>query len=598
MKNITKKIQKWINRSFRQRIAVFLIPMILTFIFVVSAVSYYVYDSSILREMKKNISGTVEQGNYTVDLYFQDVKTTIVQLTDNDSLLYMLQNYDKMSPIEKYYKQIEIDEALMNTSLIRDHISDCIIVGLNGYQTNMPDRQNLRYNRKILEEEWMQTYLEEDKKFFFTPSHLADYYPNNIEKKQVLSVILPVEPYGKRLGYIIVDMDFGRMNEIISARSDMGDLRYLIINETGQIIFSDDCEKINKKLPAHALQNMKKSNNFYFKDRNKNYFCVHEKSITTGWELLGLIPEDNIKKPAIQLLKLLCFSILPCFMLIAIFAATAISGRIRKPLDELVEQMKKVDIEEPKNFHVENSIGEIENLAQKITEMIERINNLVEQVYVAEMRSKDAQIEALISQIQPHFLYNTLQLIKTEAALGESRNVAETVNYLSRFLRYTVNNQEFYVSLEQELEYVRCYMEICKKRFPGKMNMEFTIGEKEMKYQIPKLILQPLIENSVKYGLRPKGEKGIIRILADVEEDESLLLCVEDNGVGMEQEKMGELLENIRNNKGKEHVGLRNVHERCVLYGDDSCGIQKIESKYLQYFRIYIRVKKGGEIHV
>jgi len=119
-----------------------------------------------------------------------------------------------------------------------------------------------------------------------------------------------------------------------------------------------------------------------------------------------------------------------------------------------------------------------------------------------------------------------------------------------------------------------------------------------MNYQIPKLILQPLIENSVKYGLRPKGEKGIIRILADVEEDESLLLCVEDNGVGMEQEKIEELLENVRNNKGKEHVGLRNVHERCVLYGDESCGIQKIESKYLQYFRIYIRVKKGGEIHV
>ena len=117
---------------------------------------------------------------------------------------------------------------------------------------------------------------------------------------------------------------------------------------------------------------MKKSNNFYFKDGNKNYFCVHEKSITTGWELLGLIPEDNIKKPAIQLLKLLLFQYIALFYVDCYFAATAISGRIRKPLDELVEQMKKVDIEEPKNFHVENSVGEIENLAQKITEMIRK----------------------------------------------------------------------------------------------------------------------------------------------------------------------------------------------------------------------------------
>ena len=130
------------------------------------------------------------------------------------------------------------------------------------------------------------------------------------------------------------------------------------------------------------------------------------------------------------------------------------------------------------------------------------------------------------------------------------------------------------------------------------MDMEITMGEEERNYQIPKLILQPLIENSVKYGLRPKGEKGIIHISADVEDDGRLLLCVEDNGVGMEQEKAEKLLEDIRNNKAKEHVGLKNIHERCVLYGDESCGIHKIESRAAWYFRIYIRVKEGEGHHV
>lgn len=575
----------------------FFIPTILFLISVVGGISYYIYYSSILKEMEKNIVGTVEQGNYTVDLYFQDVKTTIIQLIDNDNLISMLTNYQDMTIQERYYKQLDIDEELMNTSLIRDHILDCIIVGENGYQTNMPDRQKLKYDGNLLEEEWLQPYVQNpDKKFYYTSSHLNHYYEKENNEKYVISVVFPVENFGKRLGYIIVDMDFQRMNQIISARSDINSLQFLIVDEEGAVVFSDEEGQINHSVPTTVYENLDKLDAFRFEYNGDRYFCGHEKSNTTGWELLGIVAEKSMAEPAQRLLKILCFIVLPCFVIIAVLLSIIISRRIKEPLGEIVKQMERVDIENPQPFYVSNSVGEIDHLALKITEMIERINYLVGQIYLTEMRSKDAQIEALISQINPHFLYNTLQLIKTEAALGESKEVADTVNCLSRFLRYTINNQEFHVSLRRELEYVRYYMEIYKKRFPDKFDLQILVAGETEQFVVPKLILQPLVENAIKHGLRGKEEQGLIRITSSLlEQSGDLLICVEDNGLGMEQKAADELLKKLSLIKEEgEHVGLKNVHERILLSSGEGYGIVKIESLTGMYFKLYLKIQKGG----
>ena len=593
-----KRIKRWMNLSFSRRITVFFISTILVLILTVGGISYYIYYTSMLKEMQKNIVGTVEQGNYTVDLYFQDIKTTIVQLIDNENLIYMLTNYQDMTLQERYYKQLDIDEELMNTSLIRDHILDCMIVGENGYQTNMPDRQKLKYNGSLLDAEWMQPYIESpDKKFYYTLSHSNDYYEKNNNEKNVISVVFPIENFGKRLGYIIVDMDFQRMNQIISARNDIESLEFLIVDESGKIVFSDDEDQINDSFPEKAYKKLSSPEAFRFMYNRNNFFCVHEKSETTGWELLGIVSDEILQRPALRLLKILCLGVFPCFVLITALLSISISRRIKEPLEEIVEQMEKVDIEHPKSFHVSNSVGEIDHLAVKITEMIERINYLVGQIYLTEMRSKDAQIEALISQINPHFLYNTLQLIKTEAALGESEKVANTVNYLSRFLRYTINNQEYYVSLNQELEYVQYYMEIYKKRFPNKYELEIQVNEDVCKFIVPKLILQPLVENSIKHGLRLKEGKGKIKIYTvPLEQSQDLLLCVEDNGSGMEQNEADEVLKNLSITKeGQEHVGVKNVHDRILLSSGEDYGVIRIESIKNQYFKVYLKVRKEGE---
>lgn len=592
-----KGFKAWMNQSFGRRIFVFFIPVILTLLLTVGGVSYYIYYSSILKETRQNITGIVEQRNYTADLYFQDVKTTVAALVDNEDITYMLKNYEHMSVVDKFYRQERIDELLMNTSFVREHILDCIIVGENGYRTNMPDRYNLRYDVDILEEDWLAPYLEaEPRKFYFTSSHKNDYYfTQNGSAKSAISVVFPLGNKEKKLGYIIVDMDFQKMKELISVNSQTEHLQFIAADESGNIVFADTLEEGKSRLPKDAYEQLGVSETFQFTEDGERYFCVHQKSDSTGWELLGIMPAKILVQPAAELLKILCFLVLPCFVLITVVLSSRISRKIKAPLEEIVEQTESVDINHPAPFYVTDSVAEVEHLANKITEMIERINHLVQLVYVAEMRKKDAQIEALISQINPHFLYNTLQLIKTEAAIGEPKEVAGTVNCLSRFLRYTINNQEFYVTLQEELIHIGYYVEIYKKRFPNQYELEIEADDRAREFRVPKLILQPLVENAVKHGLRRKQGGGTIRIWAEIKED--LMLCVEDNGVGMSQEEADKILEtlSLQERNGEVHVGLHNIDERIKLNDGNDYGIVRLEGKKDQYFRVYLRIRKGQE---
>lgn len=236
----------------------------------------------------------------------------------------------------------------------------------------------------------------------------------------------------------------------------------------------------------------------------------------------------------------------------------------------------------------------MEYLAEKITEMSQKITNLINQVYKAEIKSKDAQIEALISQINPHFLYNTLQLIKTESLKGNPGEVSDTVNCLSRFLRYTINNRELYVPLHEELGHIRIYVEIYKKRFPGKYTLVIHTEEGTEETMVPKLILQPVVENAIKHGMSKKDGPGIITITVKGKDD--LAVVIEDNGVGMEGEAAARLFEALSGTEAQDaHVGLHNIQERLKLGSGEGYGIVKIESEKGKYFRVHIRIKKGRD---
>lgn len=589
-----EKISQFINRTFGRRIAVYFIPAIIALILFVNVISNSIYYTWFLQESQRNIRGMAKQGNYTMDLYFRDIKTTVVLLAENDALVYMLNHYDKMSIQERFYLQEEVDELFRNTSLMGEHILDCMVIGLNGYQTNMPDRAELKENADILACEWMKEYVDSPKRgFYYTGAHIADYYYKRDQNyKNVLSVVFPVIRYGECLGYVIVDLDFLRMNAIVNGGNQTNEFQYLVADEEGTIVFSDKAEDINKKLPEMVRKKLEKNDSFFFSYYGEEMYCVHEESSTTKWEFLVLTPKERMLQPGYRIQKILFLGVMPLFIGLTIFLSLKLSHRIKQPLEEIVEQLEQMDIDHPSPFVVKNSVGEIDYLAEKITKMSRRITNLINQVYKAEIKRKDAQIEALISQINPHFLYNTLQLIKTESIKGKTREVSDTINCLSSFLRYTIDNKNLYVTLAEELDYIRAYIEIYKKRFPGKYTLGIHAGKGTEDNRIPKLTLQPVVENAVKHGMSKKDGPGILQIT--VTDGPDLMIVIEDNGVGLNEQSLESLMKRIHSkDRTDSHVGLGNVQERLELDGGEDYGIIKIESRPGENFKVYLRIKKG-----
>lgn len=159
-------------------------------------------------------------------------------------------------------------------------------------------------------------------------------------------------------------------------------------------------------------------------------------------------------------------------------------------------------------------------------------------------------------------------------------------------MRYTIDNKKLYVTLAEELDYIRAYIEIYKKRFPGKYTLQIHAGEGTKENRIPKLTLQPVVENAVKHGMSKKEGPGILRIT--VTDGQDLMIVIEDNGVGLDEQSLESLMERIhRRDRTDSHVGLGNVQERLELDGGEDYGIIKIESRPGENFKVYLRIKKG-----
>ena len=204
------------------------------------------------------------------------------------------------------------------------------------------------------------------------------------------------------------------------------------------------------------------------------------------------------------------------------------------------------------------------------------LQNHIQKVYIAEIRQREAEIEALKTQIEPHYLYNTLDVIRMTAITKDDKETAEMIDGLSGQLKYLIGGARDMVTLQAELDSVRNYFKIIKIRYENRFSLEVDVPEELLELKVPQLILQPVVENAVKHGLKPKEEgEGVVAIQGMKSEDR-LEITVMDNGIGMTEEKMAyvqKLLDSqdtVKHAKSKSaSIGLKNVYDRIkLIFGD------------------------------
>ncbi|MBT2654693.1 sensor histidine kinase [Bacillus sp. ISL-18] len=379
----------------------------------------------------------------------------------------------------------------------------------------------------------------------------------------------------KIVGGVSIDVNWNVVDNVIEMLESEKESSVYLLNNQGQIIYNPN----HTKTPSVDFQKIIKQINNSKKDvyylNDKSGYIFFQKAFNQKVIIVKVIPKtlimNGVTKTLIYAIIIGVFSII-----LTIFLSIFISLRTTKPIIHLVDAMQKV---EENNFDIRietERSDEIGLLEKRFTSMVYQINELIEKEYKSEIATKEAQFKALQAQINPHFLYNTLQLVGGMAVAHNAERIYRVISALSDMFRYITGKQGDMVLIEDEIEHIKNYLYIQNQRFDGKIETDIYIEEGTERYEIPMLTIQPLVENAFNHGFEPKV--GLWKLTVEVQQVfDDIEITIKDNGVGIPEEKLRTLISQINdisqplNTKGS--IGIKNVAARIGLYFGKEYGL-------------------------
>lgn len=305
--------------------------------------------------------------------------------------------------------------------------------------------------------------------------------------------------------------------------------------------------------------------------KGRDYYVVNHRSSYSGWRIVGVIPETEFSAGIHSVYKMVIVCIIIC-LLLGVLVSVGVSATVTLPISRLCSFMEKVEAGDfSVRFHTKYR-DEIGVLGTSFNHMIEKINELINELYVEKQKRLEAQLKSLQEQIKPHFLYNTLDTISWMARAHGAKDVVQLVDALTNMFRVGLSSGRDYISLREEKKHVINYLYIQKVRYQERLKYAIEIPDEYDNIMVPKLILQPLVENAIYHGVKLKRTGGNICIKAHTE-GSKLYLCVWDDGAGISEQRLGEIrswLANPGSRDGNVGFGLSYMEERIELsYGPD-----------------------------
>ena len=396
---------------------------------------------------------------------------------------------------------------------------------------------------------------------------------NNLDGQEVWnycdgSIVLSKKLYAyssvmKPIGYIHIMINENRLIDICSHSKKDKDI-FLILGMSDNIVLSNE-----DRLKGGNTKELGVSDNNFAYEGNK-YQLYYEKSNNFNLTYCYLMNKTVINNGIYMIiLKFLLMAL--GFSIVLILIVNKIYKHHGKPISEMLRCMEDVrhgNLTSRVEYSGDDEIG---LLGEEFNKMIEKLDEQVNHIMQMEIQVKDAQLMAYENQTNPHFLYNTLDLVRMMSINKENDKIENVVVSLSRILRYNLS-QETTVALADEVRCAESYFDIWYMRIGDKFEYEFDIDDSLMNCHVVKFILQPLIENAIKHGIEPMERKdGFITVIAQ-KHDNRIIINVADNGVGITKEKLKEIKENIKNQGcSNNHIGLQNLYKRLILfYGEEN----------------------------
>lgn len=547
------RLRDWLRR-FGVQLSLFYLGAGLAVILVLSGAIYFFAANLLMNETVTKNHDLLKMSGNNISTYIARVKGEANVFSGDPTLCQYLSGADEGL---KNGLMSRIDSLLKNDS----YIKSIVVVSKDGRLLSNEENLDMSLSRDMMKEDWYKEAIHNTMPVL-TGARMQSF--SSDKDNWVISVSTEIKgTSGQNLGVLLIDIEYSVIEDYLSSL-DLGAKGYVfILNDKDQPVYHKDTSYFSDPARQKQLLKIKAAGNQY--DKKHNLLIYQTPIENTGWTMFGVASLDTLRMLENQLFESVLFTGGLLFIAV-VMMGVLFTRRLATPMADLEQGMSEIEKLAEVSMR-KNSFYEVELLAENYNKMIQRIRKLMEEMSDKEKTLRQAELHALVSQINPHFLYNTLDSIIWMAEFNDSAKVIALTKSLAAFFRLSLSGGRELITVGEELEHVRQYLYIQKERYENKLNYKIEAPQELLDYPVPKIILQPIVENSIYHGIKPLNGPGSITIVV-CGKGEELHFTVTDNGVGFTPDGIeeGGVLR-------LGSVGLKNVDERLKLYYGQAYGL-------------------------
>lgn len=538
----------------------------------VTVMGFLLYHRFKLASDKSAVANT----EMTVESTIDRLNSSLLDLRQiSDAANYnIVQEYDISS--QEFTRQFSM---LYETNV--DKIQSLALYGYDGMLIESEPVATVKDNVKVAEQKWYQDAKSEIENIHFSTPHVQNLFDDGTFRyHRVVSLSRSVDINDGSTsgsGVLLVDMKYSVLEDMLERINETSSgIYYYLCSRDGEIIYHPRWTEINRGL-------FKEKNNkaasyedgiYEMKTDGQKENIVVGSVAYTGWKLIGVVPE-SVQETSINKFRYYIITTILILVMMLLQVNRFISRKISRPIRELDESVKAYEAGAMPDIYIGGS-AEIRHLGYSVQKSYEQIEALMKEIIQQQTERRKSELDALQSQINPHFLYNTLESITWMIEAQRNKEAVVMISELAKLLRVSLSRGKTIISIGDELQHSRSYMNIQRVRYKERFKVEFLIDEEIKNYCIVKLVIQPLLENAIYYGVGNMDEDDDGQILIRGEKKgEDIYISIEDNGMGMPEDIRGNILtDNSKVPKHGSGVGVINVHSRISLMFGPEYGLE------------------------
>ncbi|MFD0958135.1 cache domain-containing sensor histidine kinase [Paenibacillus chungangensis] len=515
-----------------------------------------------------NTEDAVEQSGMHIDLYIERLKAVSRLLAESPQLI-------------AYFSDISRDPAMkkvilstIETAMATDRFMKSIVmVSKDGQIISNETGLSMSMSSNMMKEPWYVSAINHEGTPVLTSARMQDFTMD--KDNWVISLSREIKnTEGRNIGVLLIDVQYKVIEDYL-ANLDLGNLGFsFILNANGEVVYHQDPAYFQNAAKRKFLQKIVDDPTAF--DRKEQTFTHLFSLRNADWLFIGVSSQDELAAIEDKLVHIF-IQVGLVLLVIATVSIVIFTGRITTPFKKLELAMQDIQhglVEIPID---DRGCYEAQSLSRHFNDMMLKIKKLMQEISDKEKDLRRSEISALHSQINPHFLYNTLDTIVWMAEFNDSERVIEMTKALAQFFRLSLSGGSELTTVENELDHVRQYLFIQKERYGDKLAYHIACDPALLQLKIPKIILQPMVENALYHGIRELDHQGYIHITAEAHEHK-LIFTIQDNGDGFDVDALSKSEASRPTKLGG--VGIQNVDQRIKLYYGPSYGVTILSNNH------------------